>query len=129
MCIRDRSRIDENDLSEAFENQLISTETQRNNIPNIFGFQNQTASQVNSYLKISISIPEKLAERLDRQVGKGRKAGRSASITKMIEDSLNSNQKSPPKVLPEQLAAIANEGEVRVEEDTMGVLEVPADRY
>ena len=71
---------------------------------------------------ISISIPEKLAERLDRQVGKGRKAGRSASITKMIEDSLNSNQKSPPKVLPEQLAAIANEGEVRVAEDTMGVL-------
>ena len=55
------SRIDENDLSEAFENQLISTETQRNNIPNIFGFQNQTASKVNSYLKISISIPEKLS--------------------------------------------------------------------
>ena len=78
---------------------------------------------------ISISIPEKLAERLDRQVGKGRKAGRSASITKMIEDSLNSNRKSPPKVLPEQLAAIANGGEVRFEEDTMGVLQVPADRY
>ena len=55
------SRIDENDLSEAFENQLISTETQRNNVPNIFGFQNQTASKVNSYLKISISIPEKLS--------------------------------------------------------------------
>ena len=55
------SRIDENDLSEAFENQLISTETQRNNIPNIFGFQNQTTSKVNSYLKISISIPEKLS--------------------------------------------------------------------
>ena len=27
----------------------------------IFGFQNQTASEVNSYLKISISIPEKLS--------------------------------------------------------------------
>ncbi|MBJ03401.1 MAG: hypothetical protein CMB65_01700, partial [Euryarchaeota archaeon] len=47
----------------------------------------------------------------------------------MIEDSLNSNRKSPPKVLPEQLAAIANGGEVRFEEDTMGVLQVPADRY
>ena len=78
---------------------------------------------------ISISIPEKLAERLDRQVGKGRKAGRSASITKMIEDSLNSNQQSPPKVLPQQRTAAADTGAVRVEEDTMGALEVPADRY
>ena len=40
---------------------------------------------------ISISIPEKLAERLDRQVGKGRKAGRSASITKMIEEIISEN--------------------------------------
>ena len=78
---------------------------------------------------ISISIPEKLAERLDRQVGKGRKAGRSASITKMIEDSLNSNQQPPPKILPQQRAATADMDAVRVEEDTMGTLEVPADRY
>ena len=78
---------------------------------------------------ISISIPENLAERLDRQVGKGRKAGRSASIAKMIEESLNSNQQSPPKTLPEQRSAVADIGEVRIEEDTMGWLEVPADRY
>ncbi|GIS44291.1 MAG: hypothetical protein Ct9H90mP16_13610 [Candidatus Poseidoniales archaeon] len=78
---------------------------------------------------ISISIPENLAERLDRQVGKGRKAGRSASIAKMIEESLNSNQQSPPKTLPEQRSAVADIGEVRIEEDTMGSLEVPADRY
>ena len=78
---------------------------------------------------ISISIPEKLAERLDRQGGKGRKAGRSASITKMIEDSLNSNQQPPPKILPQQRAATADMDAVRVEEDTMGTLEVPADRY
>ena len=78
---------------------------------------------------ISISIPEKLAERLDRQVGKGRKAGRSASIAKMIEDSLDSNQQSLPKILPQQRVANADMGAVRVEEDTMGALEVPADRY
>ncbi len=78
---------------------------------------------------ISISIPEKLAERLDRQVGKGRKAGRSASIAKMIEDSLNTNQQTPRKDLPEQRAANTEGGEVRIEEDTMGTLEVPADRY
>ncbi len=78
---------------------------------------------------ISISIPEKLAERLDRQVGKGRKAGRSASIAKMIEDSLNSNQQPPAKKLPEQRSAVTNGVDVRVEEDTMGTLEVPADRY
>ena len=35
---------------------------------------------------MSISIPEKLAERLDRRVGKGRRDGRSATITRMIQE-------------------------------------------
>jgi len=78
---------------------------------------------------ISISIPEKLAERLDRHVGKGRREGRSASIAKMIEGSLNSNQQSPPTSLPKQRKAATDPGEVRIEKDTMGSLEVPADRY
>ena len=56
------SRIEENELSEAFENQLISTETQRNNISNIFGYQKQTSSKINSSSKISISIPENLSK-------------------------------------------------------------------
>ena len=38
---------------------------------------------------MSISIPEKLAERLDRRVGKGRNDGRSATIAKMIQESLD----------------------------------------
>ena len=37
---------------------------------------------------ISISIPEDLAVRLDRSVGKG-KDGRSATIAKMIDKALN----------------------------------------
>jgi len=55
------SRVEENELSEAFDNQLISTETQRNNIPNIFGYQKITSSKANSNSKISISIPENLS--------------------------------------------------------------------
>ena len=37
---------------------------------------------------ISISLPEDLAKQLDRKVGKGRDDGRSATIAKMIQESL-----------------------------------------
>ena len=37
---------------------------------------------------ISISIPEELARKLDRRVGKGRNEGRSATITKLIQNGL-----------------------------------------
>ena len=37
---------------------------------------------------ITVSIPEDLAKRLDARVGKGRDSGRSATISKMIENSL-----------------------------------------
>ena len=37
---------------------------------------------------ISVSIPEDIARRLDARVGKGRGEGRSATISKMIENSL-----------------------------------------
>ena len=39
---------------------------------------------------ISISIPEETARKLDRRVGKGKTRGRSATISKMIEDGLSS---------------------------------------
>ena len=38
---------------------------------------------------ISVSIPEDIARRLDARVGKGRGEGRSATISKMIENSLS----------------------------------------
>ena len=38
---------------------------------------------------ITVSIPEELAKRLDARVGKGRDSGRSATISKMIENSLS----------------------------------------
>ena len=49
---------------------------------------------------ISISIPEEIALRLDKKVGKG-KQGRSATISRMIEESLsptipNSSKKDSP---------------------------------
>ncbi len=79
---------------------------------------------------ISISIPEDLAQQLDRRVGKGRDDGRSATIAKMIQQSLEGN--SVPLPSPQettQRRAKANDGEIRLESDTMGELEVPADRY
>ncbi len=79
---------------------------------------------------LSISIPEKLALRLDARVGKGREQGRSATITRLIEDGLSKeSQKHSRKTIATPLSAEAVIGEVRVEKDTMGELEVPADRY
>ena len=75
---------------------------------------------------ISISIPEELAVRLDRSVGKG-KSGRSATIAKMIDGALN------PKIISKTEKAIKPTKKdsvgVRIESDTMGDLEVASDRY
>ena len=79
---------------------------------------------------ISISIPEELARKLDRRVGKGRNDGRSATITKMIQNGLETEQivaiQTP---VSEQRSASGVPGEIRIEKDTMGELEVPGDRY
>ena len=79
---------------------------------------------------ISISLPEELAKKLDRKVGKGRDEGRSATIAKLIQQGLEGSPApgpSPPATRSRK--ADAPEGEIRVESDTMGELEVPADRY
>tara|TARA_B110000438_G_scaffold295588_1_gene338813 strand:- start:2343 stop:3941 length:1599 start_codon:yes stop_codon:yes gene_type:complete len=78
---------------------------------------------------MSISIPEKLAVRLDRRVGKGRHEGRSATIAKIIQESLDGQRKDIPSTKKESRSATAPHDEVRIEKDTMGSLEVPADRY
>ena len=77
---------------------------------------------------ISISIPEDIALRLDKKVGKG-KNGRSATISRMIEESLNP-KKSTTNTLSAPVSNLDSlSGEVRIESDTMGELEVPADKY
>ena len=78
---------------------------------------------------MSISIPEDLAKKLDRKVGKGRADGRSATVARLIQQGLET--KAPAAAPPPEtsLRAGAPEGEVRIESDTMGELEVPADRY
>ena len=79
---------------------------------------------------LSISIPEKLAKRLDRQVGRGREQGRSATIARLVELGMKAEASAPDldvEVEPRVAAAAADE--VRLERDTMGELEVPADRY
>ena len=79
---------------------------------------------------ISISIPEELAKKLDRRIGKGKNEGRSATISKMIQNGLEIEQNVPiQERSTEPRKASAPVGEIRVEKDTMGELEVPADRY
>ena len=80
---------------------------------------------------ISISIPEGLAKKLDRRVGKGKSKGRSATISRMIEDGLSSkaSNQEEHEVTAVQRSARASPEERRIEIDTMGEVVVPADRY
>ena len=78
---------------------------------------------------MSISIPEDLAKKLDRKVGKGRADGRSATIARLIQQGLEGQAPAVAAPPAQSLRAEAPEGEVRIESDTMGELEVPADRY
>lgn len=79
---------------------------------------------------ISISIPEELAQKLDRRVGKGKVQGRSATISKMIQNGLESeNTPSFSEKIAIPRSAKSEGTLVRIEKDTMGELEVPSDRY
>jgi len=79
---------------------------------------------------ISLSLPEELARRLDSRVGKGHKRGRSATIAKMIEDSLSGESGfERPTTIVEPIRAKTSSTNVRIEKDTMGGVEVPADMY
>ncbi len=79
---------------------------------------------------VSISIPENLAKRLDRRVGKGREKGRSATISRMIQDSLDSEaEERTEEPAAAARSARAKPDAIRIEKDTMGEVEVPADRY
>ncbi len=79
---------------------------------------------------ITVSIPEDLAKRLDTRVGKGREEGRSATISKMIETSLNGGPVNRPVSVPVEPRKPKNSsGKVRIEIDTMGEVEVPIDKY
>ena len=77
---------------------------------------------------VSISIPEDLAIKLDRRVGKGRSKGRSATISRLIEQSLQGNS-SPPVSVP---ASPLNGGiteDTRKEIDSLGEVDVPKNAY
>ena len=79
---------------------------------------------------ITVSIPEDIARRLDARVGTGRENGRSATISKMIETSLSGGSPNPThSELAEPRKPKKTSGKVRIEADTMGEIEVPADRY
>jgi len=78
---------------------------------------------------ITVSIPEELAKRLDARVGKGRDSGRSATISKMIDDSL-SGRRATRSITEDVEPRKPNVSKgIRIEKDTMGEIEVPSDRY
>ena len=79
---------------------------------------------------ITVSIPEELAKRLDARVGKGRDSGRSATISKMIENSLSGKRTFRTESEQTELTKPKiTSRKVRLEKDTMGEIDVPADRY
>ena len=98
-------------------------------IKRLYGLGSMAKHRAGDRRIMSISIPEDLAKKLDRKVGKGRADGRSATIARLIQQGLEG--KAPAVTAPpaQSLRAEAPEGEVRIESDTMGELEVPADRY
>ncbi len=64
---------------------------------------------------LSISIPEKLAKRLDRQVGRGREKGRSATIARLVELGMAAEASAPDlDVEVEPRVAGGAAGEVRI---------------
>ena len=74
---------------------------------------------------ISISIPEELARKLDRRVGKGRNDGRSATITKLIQNGLETEQITPLQASSiEQRRASGVIGEIRIEKDTLSLIHI-----
>tara|TARA_B100000459_G_scaffold79833_1_gene44544 strand:+ start:3545 stop:5143 length:1599 start_codon:yes stop_codon:yes gene_type:complete len=79
---------------------------------------------------ITVSLPEDLARRLDARVGKGKKYGRSATIAGMIESSMSGASKIQDlSQKKESRRPKGPSGKVRLEVDTMGDIEVPAERY
>ena len=77
---------------------------------------------------ISISIPESLAVRLDKKVGRGRSNGRSATITRLIESGLSGSTPKPATTPAKPIDSLGNEG-YRDEVDSMGVVKVPKNAY
>ena len=57
---------------------------------------------------ITISLPEEIARKLDMNVGKGKNLGRSAIISNMISESLDSKTKcfDSTKVVPKRQITI-----------------------
>ena len=77
---------------------------------------------------VSISIPEELAVKLDRRVGKGRSKGRSATISRLIEQSLEGRVPPPVSVPAAPLDGGVAE-KTRKETDSLGDVDVPKNAY
>ncbi len=78
---------------------------------------------------VSVSIPEDVAQELDRWTGGGKNMGRSAWIVQAIRSRLDVKGTYSQTYTPPSPKAPKSNVDFRIETDTMGEMEVPGDTY
>ena len=78
---------------------------------------------------VSVSIPEDVAQELDRWTGGGKNMGRSAWIVQAIRNRLDVKGTYSQTYTPPSPKAPVSNVEFRIETDTMGEMKVPGDTY
>ena len=78
---------------------------------------------------VSVSIPEDVAQELDRWTGGGKNNGRSAWIVQAIKNRLNDKSTYHERSREARPRSPKSDQEYRIETDTMGEMQVPSDTY
>ena len=91
---------------------------------NFMGKHNVGGSRI-----VSVSIPEDVAQELDRWTGGGKNMGRSAWIVQAIRGRLDVKSTYSQTYTPPSPKAPKSNVDFRIETDTMGEMEVPGDTY
>ena len=78
---------------------------------------------------VSVSIPEDVAQELDRWTGGGKSNGRSQWIVQAIRNRLNDKGTYHERAREARPRSPQSDEEFRIETDTMGEMKVPGDTY
>ena len=78
---------------------------------------------------VSVSIPEDVAQELDRWTGGGKNNGRSAWIVQAIRNRLDIKGTYHQLSREAKARSPQSDVEFRIETDTMGEMKVPSDKY
>ncbi|MEC8107600.1 MAG: hypothetical protein VX115_07670, partial [Candidatus Thermoplasmatota archaeon] len=78
---------------------------------------------------VSVSIPEDVAQELDRWTGGGKSNGRSQWIVQAIKNRLNDKGTYHERVREARPRSPQSNEKFRIETDTMGEMKVPGDTY